>query len=142
MSEYAIGKGHAVGITISWETMCHVQSYFLAIPSCGTGALTTLWMKSCLGDSVGECSGLSEHPTLSTLNVVGIPLFATHNGITVANSSDCERLRPVRHMFDQLNPNFLPVNTSRAIFIKYGGGIYRKGWIIASTHHSVQRDVY
>lgn len=135
----------AVGLAISWELQCHVQSYFLAIPSCVAPAIADLWWKTCAVKSMWDCTLVGELTDLRFLNSLGVSVYSTSQNITISSFSDSVAHTPSKVSWwarDYPNPNTLPINSTMAMFIKFGGGVYREGWIPSSVFRDMQRREY
>jgi hypothetical protein len=135
----------AVGLTISWEVRCHIQSYFLAIPSCVAPAIADLWWKTCAVKNMWDCTVVGELTDLRFLNSLGVSVYSTSQNITISSLGDAVAHTPSKASWwtrDYPNPNFLPINSTMAIFIKFGGGVYRGGWIPPSVFRDMQRRAY
>ena len=137
----------AVVVSFVWESSCTFGSYFVAIPACAAHAVNGLWHETCHDEgNMNDCSVRGEFTLLPYLNWLGVPVYSTSQGITISNESDCAAHEPDAwpwFMWGRYtNPDFWPVNLTEAMFVKYGGGIYRKRWVDQSVVRDVQRSLW
>lgn len=137
-------NGMAVSNTIVWEGRCYVPSYFIAMPSCVVSYVRDMWHETCHeGGNMDDCAMRGEFTLLPFLNWLGVPVHITSRNLTIYSEKDCADNEPDPVPWflwgRRTNPDFWPVDLNRSMFLKYGGGLYRRRFVHPSVVREVQR---
>lgn len=138
---YTVDKLFAVGSSYYWGLRPHVQTHFIAVPGCIAADLANLWSETCQ-EGFYHCVIHGEYTFLPFLSALGIPVYVTSQNLTLACYEDYVTNQPKLSWWENENPNFRDVDPVQAVFIKYGGGIYRNKWIPETVVKAVQQMPY
>jgi hypothetical protein len=122
----------------SWSIAPHPQSYFLVVPSSLLTQIFELFRRTCQSD-FGGCINDGEVQIGKTVLNAGGSIYVQAYNVTIRSDGDVVKYR--QSHFDRWapNPTLKFWHPCRAVFLKYGGNVWRTGQLPRELKFAVER---